>query len=251
MRIITGLARMGAASVLLVAVAFAQGSRGAHPGFGGTTASGGRPFPLAPGYAPSPGLTSYAAAYTGIRPGALNTRGSSHGAAIGNNYNRGYRGGYSGNRNRYSNILLPYAYIGSPFYYPSLDSAPSYYSEDFGTDVPRPDQSSIAAENAMGEQLARLSDEVNQLRNNQMPGVQAPAPYPSEPEPAPTPITVVLRNGQRLTVQNYAVMSQTFWDFSRQPAKQIPISSIDVQASAKATEASGGEFPPIASTPPK
>jgi hypothetical protein len=58
-------------------------------------------------------------------------------------------------------------------------------------------------------------------------------------------VTVVLRNGQKLQVQNYAVMGDSFWDFSRQPARRIPLSSVDITASTKATEANGGQFPAI------
>jgi hypothetical protein len=46
-------------------------------------------------------------------------------------------------------------------------------------------------------------------------------------------------------VQNYAVMGDSFWDFSRQPARRIAISSLNIEASTKATEASGGEFPAL------
>jgi hypothetical protein len=60
-------------------------------------------------------------------------------------------------------------------------------------------------------------------------------------------VTLVLRDGQRLSVENYAVMNQTFWNFSKRPAQRIPISSIDVAASTKATEAEGGEFPQLGS----
>ncbi len=75
---------------------------------------------------------------------------------------------------------------------------------------------------------------------------QAPA-YTSQQEPATpqVPVTLVLRSGQQIEVQNYAVMDQTFWDFTNQPARKIPLSNIDVAASAKATEAKGGEFPSI------
>jgi hypothetical protein len=55
----------------------------------------------------------------------------------------------------------------------------------------------------------------------------------------------VLRNGQKIQVQNYAVMGDSFWDFSRQPARRIPLSMVDVAASAKATEANGGQFPAL------
>jgi hypothetical protein len=85
------------------------------------------------------------------------------------------------------------------------------------------------------------------------PGYYYNAPYYSNPpatpqtaqtQPSP-PVTLVLRNGQKMQVQNYAVMGSIFWDFSKQPARRIPLSSIDLAASAKATEANGAEFPAI------
>jgi len=66
-----------------------------------------------------------------------------------------------------------------------------------------------------------------------------------EQEQHTPPITLVLRNGQQIQVQNYAVMDGVFWDFSKQPARKIPLSSINLQASAEATEANGGEFPDL------
>ena len=58
-------------------------------------------------------------------------------------------------------------------------------------------------------------------------------------------MTLILRVVQQLSVENYAVMNETFWNFSKHPAQKIPISNIDLAASAKATEANGGEFPQI------
>ncbi|HMF74764.1 MAG TPA: hypothetical protein VK604_03790, partial [Bryobacteraceae bacterium] len=102
--------------------------------------------------------------------------------------------------------------------------------------------------------IQQLSEQVQQLGAQQLgaqqmnaqqgsyPAAPPSAPIP-DPSPAPTPVTVVLRSGQKIQVQNYAVMGDSFWDFSRQPARRIPLSSIDVGASTKATQASGGEFP--------
>jgi len=74
----------------------------------------------------------------------------------------------------------------------------------------------------------------------------AAAPPSSDPPPATAPaVTVVLRSGQKIEVQNYAIMGDSFWDFSRQPARRIPLSSVDIAASTKATEAGGGQFPAI------
>jgi hypothetical protein len=40
-------------------------------------------------------------------------------------------------------------------------------------------------------------------------------------------------------------MGDSFWDFSRQPARRIPLTSVDIAASTKVTEANGGQFPAI------
>jgi hypothetical protein len=96
----------------------------------------------------------------------------------------------------------------------------------------------MAAEGALGHQLQILSDQIEQLKNAQR--------HEAVPQTTPqAPITVVLRNGQQIQVQNYAVMDQTFWDFTRQPARRIPVSSIDIAASTRATEANGAEFPQL------
>jgi hypothetical protein len=108
-----------------------------------------------------------------------------------------------------------------------------------------PDAEAAAmAQDALMEQVQKLSAQVSQLQSNQQAqasaAVQPEAPLPSQP-----PVTLILRNGQQLQVQNYAVMDKTFWDLTNQTARKIPISTIDVSASAKATEASGGEFPQL------
>jgi hypothetical protein len=65
--------------------------------------------------------------------------------------------------------------------------------------------------------------------------------------PSQPPIAVVLKDGQRLSVQSYAVMNGFLWDFSRQPVRKIPVSNIDLGESVKATEANGTEFPDLSS----
>ena len=40
-------------------------------------------------------------------------------------------------------------------------------------------------------------------------------------------------------------MGKSIWDFNSIPAKRIALSTVDVEASKTATEASGGEFPQI------
>ena len=40
-------------------------------------------------------------------------------------------------------------------------------------------------------------------------------------------------------------MDDKFWDFSKQPARRIELSDIDLAASTKATAATGAEFPEL------
>jgi hypothetical protein len=171
--------------------------------------------------------------YTGIEPGALrSSRGYSYGR-------RDFR-------------RVPYTYFFAPYYYPYLGYADSAYGDSgYGPDYgygydPSADpgaQGPTMAENMLGDQVNRLTAEVDQMRYGQpMP----PAPLvQQDSQPPQNPVTLVLRNGQQLKIQNYAVMDQTFWDFSTQPTLKIPISNIDIAASAKATMASGAEFPEL------
>jgi hypothetical protein len=69
---------------------------------------------------------------------------------------------------------------------------------------------------------------------------QQPAPAPDPPS---LPIILILKSGQKLEVQNYAIVDGMFWDFSKPNSKRIPLANIDLAASEKATEASGGSFP--------
>jgi hypothetical protein len=103
------------------------------------------------------------------------------------------------------------------------------------------------AESALSQQIQMLSDQIDQLKNAQQRG--APAQDEGVQQTTPqVPITLVLRNGQQIQVQNYAVMGQIFWDFTTQPARKIPVSSIDIAASTRATEATGAEFPQLNGT---
>jgi len=81
-----------------------------------------------------------------------------------------------------------------------------------------------------------------------------PVPYVGGPEmqqpqePAPvaqpaSPVVLILKSGQRVEVQNYAIMNGVFWDFTKQNSHRIPLTDIDVAASAKATDEAGGLFP--------
>lgn len=143
------------------------------------------------------------------------------------------------------NGVLPFGYFAGP-YFPLWDysdySYSGYPAYSAGYDQPAP----MPEDNALGEQIAQLSAQVNDLQNQlaqRAPSDSPVAPAQETPQAAAPPLTVVLTNGKTLQVQNYAVMENALWDLSSQPVRKIPISTIDIPASTKATEANGTEFP--------
>lgn len=152
--------------------------------------------------------------------------------------------------NRFGNGNFGYGGFFAPYYYPSLGYGDNGFAGN-GYDAPPPEDPSVqnmsAAEGVLSKQVQILSDQIDQLKNAQQRGAMPQDDGAQDTTPQ-VPITLVLRNGQQIQVQNYAVMDQTFWDFTRQPARKIPVSSIDIAASTRATEAKGAEFPQI-STP--
>ena len=202
--------------------------------------TGGRPFPIRSDYAPPTGLTPQAAGYTGIAPGGLKTIGP---------------------RSRYPFIPI----FAPPIFFPGYPGGPGgFYNSPFSPTVApyneqNPDQANsstmLANQDAMAQELRNLSAQMDDLKSGSpatpAASVAAPqyvAPAANSAAPPATeqlPIRLVLRSGQQLEVKSYAVMGGTVWDFSSSRAKKIPIASIDVAASEKATEANGGEFPAL------
>jgi hypothetical protein len=221
-----------------------SGSAGGHAGSRGgssfhSSSSGFRP---STGFAGAPATGFTGAPATGFnsvnRGGNLNRHPSN--PRFGRNYAPNRRG------------YVPFVYGGyfDPFY-SSFDSAFDYGPGSYAYPPESGEQTAEVTANLLGEQMQRLSDQVQQLGDRQFnvpppyaPGYSPAAPR-NDPAPAPAPVTVVLRNGQQIQVQNYAVMGDSFWDFSRQPARRIPLTSVDIAASTRVTEANGGEFPAI------
>jgi hypothetical protein len=194
---------------------------------------GGRPYPVHTFGPPPLGLRAPAAGYTGIDPGALKS--------------------YS-HYDRRNNQRLQPGYF-APYYYPFLgysDSGYETYPPYYDAQDPEA-QSQAVMENLLGQQIKDLSSQIDQLRNDQQVARNQPtAPYPVAPAPAEEvqgtagpPIKLVLRSGQQIQVQDYAVVNGMFWDFTNQPVRRIPIAGIDSPASQKATEESGAEFPQL------
>ena len=234
-----------AAAALGTTPLLAQRGPGAAHGYGGSHViaprvpgtqprGGGRPFPIRGTGPPPLGLRAPASpGFTGINPGALR---STHA------YRHDYR-------------RVPQTYFATPYYYPFLGYSDSSYDAypPYDTAQDPNVQSAETTANMLGQQIQDLSAQIDQLRmdqqaarNQQGPSsTEMPAPAQEEPVPQGPPIKLILRNGQQIQVQDYAVVDGTFWDFTSQSTRKIPISSIDVPASQKATEDGGAEFPQL------
>lgn len=205
---------------------FGPTSRWSAPAAHGTMPlGGGRNFPIRT-YGPPPlGLRPPAAGFTGIDPGALRS------------YGRGSRRRAPG-------------YLFAPYYYPFVGYTDSSYDQFPSYDAAQDPnvQATLMHENMLGQQIKDLSAQIAELKQEQ----EAARPQPPDiagaeeaPQPEGPPIHLVLRSGQQLQIRDYAVMNGTFWDFTSQPARRIPLSNIDIPASQKATADSGGEFPQL------
>ena len=188
---------------------------------------------------------------TGYRNGVAPATSYRAGATTRNSGNRNY----DRNRHRapYALFLAPYATY--PYYGYDDTSAFDYGAEPEPPNAPLDPatQSILVGQDQLGQQVQQLGAEVEQLRAERQQ--QQANGYPAQPaSPGPAeqdqsqntpPVTLVLQSGQQIQVRNYAVMDGVFWDFSKQPTRKIPLSSINLAASAQATAANGGEFPDL------
>jgi hypothetical protein len=153
-------------------------------------------------------------------------------------------------------IRRPGGYPGYPYYgfglYPYLGLG--YYGDGYGYDPYYDSGSGVPYQDQYAPQYEPMMDPAAAYPPAYPPVPYAPYPDQqqpltqgviSEPEAPSVPITIILKSGQKLIVQNYAIVNGMFWDFTKPNGKRFPIASIDVAASAKATDEAGGAFPEV------
>jgi hypothetical protein len=129
----------------------------------------------------------------------------------------------------YGGFYNPYPYVWAPAYY----SVPPYSTSYVEPSYVAPSPSSSEVE--LAYQVERLTREVEQLRQDQANSAlrQSP-PAPRTPEPPPVPITLVFRDGHRLSIQNYAIARQTLWVVDERMSTRIDLSDLDLDATQQA-----------------
>jgi len=138
-----------------------------------------------------------------------------------------------------------FPYYGYPVYYGGysysmLDSYPAYESSAvYNVPAAYNAQKDIARQQ---EDIDRLEDEVAHLREERDARDMAQRPPAERKSDPATPTLLVFRDKHTQEVQNYAIVGQTLWIFGEQRATKLPLSSLDINATAKANEERGLEF---------
>jgi hypothetical protein len=145
----------------------------------------------------------------------------------------------------------PYAgYYGYPYYGYPYSSYPWYYgdnsySADSYQNYQPSDYSNAYLESSRDQQaeISRLEDEVDRLRAEGDARESRPSGTPPASLQAESQATqLVFRDQRTEEVRNYAIVGQTFWIFSEQRARKIPLAQLDIPATKKANEDRGVEF---------
>jgi hypothetical protein len=141
----------------------------------------------------------------------------------------------------YSPYGYPYYYgYGGPEYYPG---GSAYYP--YST-APYPDTSYVAPavqsppvtqnDTDLAYQVGRLTQEVEQLRQQQQPQTQATQDHQG------VPVVLVFRDGHRMEIQNYAIVGETLWILDQNNSTRIPLSQLDVDATQRENRSRGQRF---------
>ncbi|PYV90914.1 MAG: hypothetical protein DMG90_08565 [Acidobacteria bacterium] len=161
-------------------------------------------------------------------------------------FQSGFRGRFFGPRfrHRFFYSSLPWGY-GYPAYY-------GYYDRDYSNQSDPYAASAYAMANSFDERDRELQQQLDDLREDvarltgaiksEYPTTAAPPRPPAPREPA-TPTVLMFRDGTKQEVENYAIVGQTLWLFSEQRARKIPLSAIDLEATARANDERGLSFP--------
>jgi len=139
----------------------------------------------------------------------------------------------------------PYGgYYGYPYYGYPWDYGDDSYSADSYQSYPAYNYSSAYLEsNREQAQIDRLENEVDRLREEREARESQPSSASQARSKADAqPTQIVFRDKRTEEVKNYAIVGQTFWVFSVQRARKIPLSDLDIPATKKANDDRGVDF---------
>lgn len=140
----------------------------------------------------------------------------------------------------YCRRIYPYgAAYGAEPVYPYWMPSPGYDTAEAPPPAPE-----VQLESQLADQVSNLAAQVEMLREEQAQRDLRGAATPPAVEPAPATTILVYRDGQQAEVQNYAIAGQTLWVFSGQTTRKVPLSDLDLAATARVNEERGVDFSP-------
>jgi hypothetical protein len=143
----------------------------------------------------------------------------------------------------------PY-YPGGPAYYPGAYNPGTYYSQPcyFGYVCdPSSTFDTNQTINALTRRIQQLNETV-QLLQAQITAAQTPQQLPAVEVKAPAserpaePVTLILKNGNCIAAQGYAIMGQTLWILTPGGSQRIALSDLDIAATQRANSTRGVLF---------
>lgn len=146
---------------------------------------------------------------------------------------------------RFFFATTPWWYYGYPLYeYPGYYGGFGYTSTMDSYSAYDQANPYYAQNSAMQqEEINRLEDEVERLRDARESRRVAPATPQAEKQSEPSaPTVLVFRDKHIQEVHNFAIVGQTIWIFNEQRATKVPLSSLDVDATTKLNDERGVEF---------
>ncbi|HLH31400.1 MAG TPA: hypothetical protein VKY31_09375 [Terriglobia bacterium] len=136
----------------------------------------------------------------------------------------------------YSPFFDPY----NPYGYAAPVASEPVYSEPAYVDNPQPAVSQNEAE--LSYQVGKLSQEIEDLRQQQAQVAQLQRPPQPLPPDTFMPVVLIFKDGHRTEVQNYAIVGQTLWVLDEKNSSKIPLSDLDLEASQKENRSHGVRF---------
>jgi hypothetical protein len=117
----------------------------------------------------------------------------------------------------------------------------SSYDEDRAREIELANE--MNAQSLAEQRMRREQDQDLYARSDPPQQHPDPPPQHAEQQTESTPATVLIfRDERKREVQNYAVVGQTLWVFEPQRTEKIPLSQLDIPATAKANDERGVEF---------
>jgi hypothetical protein len=136
----------------------------------------------------------------------------------------------------------PYDYY-SPFAGPVSIAPDPITEQNYGYVPPAADVPPVSQNEAdLSYEVGRLSQEIEELRQQQAMQAQPVPPAPAAASPAASPMVLIFRDGRRMEIQNYAIIGQTLWVLDDHNSTKIPLSDLDLEATRQQNGLRGLRF---------